>query len=77
LSISFFFVLEGEAAFRDGAEERIVRAGDVVIVSPEQPHAFVNSGDGQLRQIDVHLNSRFVTDWLEDASVGIGSRQVQ
>jgi mannose-6-phosphate isomerase-like protein (cupin superfamily) len=42
-----------------------VGAGEVVIVSPEHPHAFVNSGDGPLRQIDVHLSGHFVTDWLE------------
>jgi mannose-6-phosphate isomerase-like protein (cupin superfamily) len=62
-----FFVLEGEATFSDGAAERIVGPGEVVIVPPEEPHAFVNSGSGRLRQIDVHLNGRFVTDWLERA----------
>lgn len=60
-----FFVLEGQATFTDGAEERVVGGGEVVVVSPDQPHAFVNSGSGRLRQIDVHLNSRFVTDWLD------------
>jgi mannose-6-phosphate isomerase-like protein (cupin superfamily) len=29
-----------------------------------QPHRFVNSGSGRLRQIDIHLNSRYVTEWL-------------
>ncbi len=60
-----FFVIDGEAAFTDGAEERVVRAGEVVIVSPDQPHGFVNSGTGRLRQIDVHLSPRFVTEWLD------------
>jgi mannose-6-phosphate isomerase-like protein (cupin superfamily) len=60
-----FFVLEGEATFSDGADGRVVGAGEVVIVPPEQPHAFVNSGDAPLRQIDVHLSGQFVTDWLE------------
>jgi mannose-6-phosphate isomerase-like protein (cupin superfamily) len=63
-----FFVIDGEATFTDGAEERVVRAGEVVIVSPDQPHAFVNSGAGRLRQIDVHLSSRFVTEWLDDGT---------
>jgi mannose-6-phosphate isomerase-like protein (cupin superfamily) len=48
----------------DGLEERGVRGGEIVIVSPDQLHAFFNSGTGRLRQIDVHLNSRFVTEWL-------------
>lgn len=60
-----FFVVEGEATFTDGVEEHVVRGGAAVIVSADQPHAFVNSGAGRLRQIDVHLNPRFVTEWLE------------
>ena len=60
-----FFVLDGEATFTDGAEERVVRGGEVVIVSPDQPHRFFNSGTRRLRQIDVHLSSRFVTEWLD------------
>ena len=60
-----FFVIEGQATFTDGVEERVVRGGEVVIVSPGQPHAFVNSGTGRLRQIDVHLASRFATEWLD------------
>lgn len=60
-----FFVIDGQATFTDGVEERVVRSGEVVIVSPGQPHAFVNSGAGRLRQIDVHLNARFVTEWLD------------
>jgi mannose-6-phosphate isomerase-like protein (cupin superfamily) len=59
-----FFVLEGQGTFSDGSEERVAGPGEVVIVPPEQPHAFVNSGESRLRQIDVHLSPRFVTDWL-------------
>jgi mannose-6-phosphate isomerase-like protein (cupin superfamily) len=60
-----FFVLQGEGTFSDGKEDRVVGAGDVVIDPPEQPHAFVSSGDVRLRQIDVHPSPRFETDWLE------------
>jgi mannose-6-phosphate isomerase-like protein (cupin superfamily) len=59
-----FFVLEGEATFSDGEREKTVGAGAVVIVPPEQPHAFTNPGPGRLRQIDVHLNGHFATRWL-------------
>jgi mannose-6-phosphate isomerase-like protein (cupin superfamily) len=59
-----FLVLEGQSAFTDGANERIVPAGGIVIVPPEQPHGFHNPGPGRLRQIDVHLSGRFVTRWL-------------
>jgi mannose-6-phosphate isomerase-like protein (cupin superfamily) len=60
-----FFVLEGRAVFSDGEHERAAAAGEIVIVPPEQPHAFVNPGPGRLRQIDVHLSGRFATRWLE------------
>lgn len=60
-----FFILEGESTFTDGAESRVVRAGEVVIASAGQAHAFANSGEGRLRQIDIHLNPRFETEWLE------------
>lgn len=62
-----FFVLEGESTFTDGNVNRIVRAGEVVIAEPNQPHAFVNSGEGRLRQIDIHLSARFETEWLGPA----------
>jgi quercetin dioxygenase-like cupin family protein len=38
-----FFVLEGEACFDDGTDERIVGAGDVAIVPPDQPHCDINA----------------------------------
>ena len=61
-----FVVQEGRATFRAGGEERIVGAGEVVIVPAGVPHAFVNSGDGPLRQVDIHLSPRFDTEWLEE-----------
>ena len=59
-----FIVLEGEATFVAGDDTIRVGAGDVVIVPPDTPHAFTNSGDGPLRQIDIHVSPTFRTDWL-------------
>ena len=59
-----FFVIEGEATFTDGENEHVARAGEILIVGPDPPHGFVASGSGRLRQIDVHLSPRFVTEWL-------------
>jgi mannose-6-phosphate isomerase-like protein (cupin superfamily) len=54
------------ATFRDGkGGERRVGAGEMAVVDADQPHAFVNSGGENLRQIDVHLSPRFITEWLE------------
>jgi mannose-6-phosphate isomerase-like protein (cupin superfamily) len=60
-----FIVLEGEATFRSGDGEFGVRAGDIVIVPAQTPHAFTNPAEGQLRQIDIHVNPTFETEWLE------------
>jgi mannose-6-phosphate isomerase-like protein (cupin superfamily) len=59
-----FIVEEGRATFTAGDEEREVSAGDIVVVPPNTPHRFVNSGDGPLRQVAIHVSPRFVTEWL-------------
>ncbi len=60
-----FFIIEGESTFTDGTDSRVVKAGEVVIAPADQPHAFVNSGESRLRQIDVHLSPHFETEWLD------------
>jgi mannose-6-phosphate isomerase-like protein (cupin superfamily) len=59
-----FITLAGEATFTAGDRTVTVGAGDVVIVPPEMPHGFKNTGDGPLRQINIHASSSFQTDWL-------------
>jgi mannose-6-phosphate isomerase-like protein (cupin superfamily) len=59
-----FIVQEGEAVFVAGGQKRTVTAGDVVIVPPRTPHSFRATGDGPLRQIDIHINSHFETEWM-------------
>jgi mannose-6-phosphate isomerase-like protein (cupin superfamily) len=58
-------VQEGEATAFVGDEERRLQAGDILLVRAGQPHGFVNSGEVPLRQIDIHVSPRFVTEWLE------------
>jgi mannose-6-phosphate isomerase-like protein (cupin superfamily) len=65
-----FIVLEGQATFRGPDGEREIGGGHVVVVPPGEPHAFVNSGDGPLRQVNIHASSRFVTEWLEEEDYG-------
>ena len=59
-----FVVLEGEADFTLGDERRVVRGGEVVVAPAGQPHGFTNSGDGQLRMVNIHVSPRFDTEWL-------------
>ena len=60
-----FIVQEGSATFRVGEEVLEVRAPRTLVVEPGVAHGFTNSGDGRLRQVDIHLSPRFVTEWLE------------
>jgi len=60
-----FIVTEGEVTLRTDQGDQVARAGQVVVVPGGVPHAFYNSGEGPLRQIDIHLNPRFETEWLE------------
>jgi len=59
-----FVVQEGEATFTLDGEERVVRAGEVVVAPAGVAHRFVNSGDGPLRQVDIHVSRAFDTEWL-------------
>ncbi len=60
-----FVVLEGEATFTLGDEQRVVHGGEIVVAPAGVSHRFVNSGSGRLRQVDVHGHPRFDTEWLE------------
>ena len=61
-----FVVQEGTVTFTAGDDVIEASGGQVVVVPAGVPHKFVNSGTGQLRQIDIHPSERFVTEWLED-----------
>jgi mannose-6-phosphate isomerase-like protein (cupin superfamily) len=60
-----FIVLEGMGRFTIGEKTLEVSGGNVLIVPADTPHKFVNIGNGVLKQVDIHLNERFVTIWLE------------
>jgi mannose-6-phosphate isomerase-like protein (cupin superfamily) len=61
-----FIVLEGRVQFKVG--NRIIEAEskEIVIVPPNVAHKFTNIGQHNLRQVDLHLNARFSTEWLEE-----------
>jgi mannose-6-phosphate isomerase-like protein (cupin superfamily) len=58
-------VLEGQATLDDGQAQQVVSAGDIVVIPAGRPHGFVNSGEGRLRQVDIHAIAHFVTEWLD------------
>ena len=63
--VEILIVIEGTSTFDDGNTRRLVDAGEMAIVDAGQPHGFVNSGQGVLRQIDIHLSPKFITEWLD------------
>jgi mannose-6-phosphate isomerase-like protein (cupin superfamily) len=67
-----FIVQGGQASYTIGSSTLAVTAPRVVIVPAGVPHAFVNSGDDPLRQVDIHASPRFITEWLEPDRGGAG-----
>ena len=61
-----FIVQEGAATYRVGTTTLQARAGQIIITEANTPHKFVNIGEGRLRQVDIHLSKRFITQWLEE-----------
>lgn len=49
-----FVIQDGTATFTVGSATLEARAGQIVIVPANVPHKFMNAGDRQLRQVDIH-----------------------
>ena len=60
-----FILQEGVATYMIGTTTLEARAGQIIIAPADTPHKFVNSGEGKLQQVDIHLSKRFITEWLE------------
>jgi mannose-6-phosphate isomerase-like protein (cupin superfamily) len=61
-----FVVQEGHGTFTVGENTLEVDGGHVIIAPANVPHKFINSGGGELRQIDIHPSKEVITEWLED-----------
>ena len=53
-------IQEGRATATVGDETVEVGAGDIVLIPAGEPHAFTNTGESNLRQIDIHASPRFI-----------------
>jgi mannose-6-phosphate isomerase-like protein (cupin superfamily) len=60
-----FIVLEGQATFTIEDAQQEAHAGDILVANASQPHSFVNSGTGRLRQINIHMSPSFSTEWVD------------
>ena len=61
-----FIIQEGRCTFHVDGEEFDAAAGAIVIAPAGAPHRFTNTGDGPLRQIDIHVSAAFSTEWLTE-----------
>ena len=61
-----FIIQEGVSTFTVDSTTLEARAGQIIIVPAGVAHKFINNSDRQLKQIDIHVNKEFITDWLED-----------
>ncbi|HSS96472.1 MAG TPA: cupin domain-containing protein [Terriglobales bacterium] len=61
-----FIVQAGTLTFTVGTETVEVSGEKIVVVPAGTPHKFINSGTEIARHIDLHVNERMVTEWLEN-----------
>jgi len=59
-----FIIEEGQATFTVGSETIEAHAGEIVVAPGGVPHAFVNSGPGLLRSVNIHPVAEMETVWL-------------
>lgn len=59
-----FIVRRGSVEFTDGQRTLVAHAGQIVVVGPHVPHAFVGVGALPIEMFDIHDSPRFVTEWL-------------
>lgn len=60
-----FIVQEGHLTFTVGDTTIVAVGGQIVVVPPEMPHKFINSGSESARHVDIHVSPRMITTWLE------------
>jgi quercetin dioxygenase-like cupin family protein len=61
-----WMVQEGSVRFRVGEETVLGEVGDIVVVEPDAPHGFINSGDGPLKMMCIHDAGTMVQTNIED-----------
>lgn len=61
-----FVIQEGSATYTVGPALLAAHAGQAIVVPANTPHKFVNTGDGPLRQVDIHASREFITRWLKE-----------
>jgi mannose-6-phosphate isomerase-like protein (cupin superfamily) len=61
-----FIIQEGEAEYLVGSEIIAAHTDQIIIVPDDTAHKFSNTGEQTLRQVDIHVSRRFITERLEE-----------
>jgi mannose-6-phosphate isomerase-like protein (cupin superfamily) len=64
-------IQEGRSRFVSGDLIHEAGPGEILIVKANTPHGFLNVGDETLKQIDIHMSSRFVQENLESTEASL------
>ncbi len=59
-----FIIQDGEATFTIGDATVLARTGEILVAPADTPHAFVNTGSGVLRSVNIHPVAEMETVWL-------------
>jgi mannose-6-phosphate isomerase-like protein (cupin superfamily) len=60
-----FIMYEGVATFTVGDDTVEAGPGEIVVVPPNTPHKFKNSGDVRIRQVGIHPSPEVIQEDLE------------
>jgi mannose-6-phosphate isomerase-like protein (cupin superfamily) len=59
-----WIVRSGHAQFTVGLETLDATVGDIIVVNPEMPHRFVNTGPGRLELTCIHASERVIQTFI-------------
>jgi mannose-6-phosphate isomerase-like protein (cupin superfamily) len=59
-----WIVRSGQAQFTVNRETIDANPGDIIVVNPETPHRFVNTGTGRLELTCIHASERVIQTWV-------------
>ena len=60
-----FVLIEGQAEYRRGEERIEAGPGTVIVIPPETPHGFANTGEALLVQLGIHERGNMQQTWLD------------
>lgn len=60
-----FVIEEGTVTFEVDGQVINAAAGQIVVVPPDAPHKFMNTGERTLRKVSIHPVPKAITYWLE------------